>query len=528
MEISLTFLNMPEQKSFSKEIYNLEASGVDYFHVDVMDGKFVKKNNMEVMYEKARILKTLTMIPVEIHLMTKNLKENIMRFASLNPYSIIFHTEGLKTEDIKQCIKLIKSYGVKPGIAVSPKTGINSVKEYFNQINVLQIMTVEPGKGGQKFLDETIDKIKYAIQEKDNINPNLIISVDGGINNVTSKLVKRLGVDTLVVGSYIFKNDRYKESIEKIKENTMLVNTKEMLNNANNSDYAIGAFNFNNMESLQAITRAANDNNSPVIIQTSQSAIKYMGMEYILNMVNGALEETNIPIALHLDHGSSFDICKTCIDAGYTSVMFDGSALPYEENVRITKMVVDYAHPRGVTVEAELGTLAGIEDEVNVSQDDAKFTDPDQAKEFVELTGCDSLAIAIGTSHGAYKFKSEPKLRFDILKKVKEKIPNIPIVLHGASTVIKELVDECNKYGGKIDGAQGVPDEILHEAAKIGVSKINVDTDLRLAQTAAIREKMETEPEKFDPRNYLGKAREKTYNVVAHKIQNVFGSKNKA
>lgn len=239
-------------------------------------------------------------------------------------------------------------------------------------------------------------------------------------------------------------------------------------------------------------------------------------------------EEANIPIAMHLDHGPDFETCKMCIDAGFTSVMIDGSKYDFEENVRITKQVVDYAHERGVVVEAELGKLAGIEDEVNVSESDAMFTDPDQAKEFVERTGCDSLAIAIGTSHGAYKFKGEAKLRYDILQKIKEKLPNTPIVLHGASTVIPELVETCNKYGADIPGAKGVPDEMLHEASLQGVSKINVDTDLRLAMTSEIRRVLAEEPSAFDPRKYLTPAREKVKEVVKHKIHNVFGSTGKA
>ena len=244
-------------------------------------------------------------------------------------------------------------------------------------------------------------------------------------------------------------------------------------------------------------------------------------------MVEAALEEYDIPVALHLDHGPDFETCKMCIDNGFSSVMIDGSKYNFEENVALTKQVVDYAHGKGVVVEAELGKLAGIEDEVNVSDSDAMFTDPEQAREFVEKTGCDSLAIAIGTSHGAYKFKGEAKLRFDILKQVKEKIPNTPIVLHGASTVIPELVEMCNQYGGDIPGAKGVPDEMLHEASLSGVSKINVDTDLRLAMTAAIRKVFAEEPSVFDPRKYLLPARELITKTVQHKIRDVFGSSNK-
>lgn len=288
-----------------------------------------------------------------------------------------------------------------------------------------------------------------------------------------------------------------------------------------------GAFNVNNMEIIQAIVDAANTENSPVILQASSSAIKYARIGYLRKMVEAALEEYDIPVALHLDHGPDFETCKMCIDNGFSSVMIDGSKYSFEENVALTKQVVDYAHGKGVVVEAELGKLAGIEDEVNVSASDAMFTDPEQAREFVEKTGCDSLAIAIGTSHGAYKFKGEAKLRFDILKQVKEKIPNTPIVLHGASTVIPELVEMCNQYGGDIPGAKGVPDEMLHEASLSGVSKINVDTDLRLAMTAAIRKVFAEEPSVFDPRKYLLPARELITKTVQHKIRDVFGSSNK-
>ena len=307
-----------------------------------------------------------------------------------------------------------------------------------------------------------------------------------------------------------------------------LVTTKEMFEKSIKEGFAIGAFNVNNMEIIQAIVDAAQEENSPVILQASSSAIKYARPVYLKKMVEAAVEETNIPIVLHLDHGPDFETCKACIDAGFTSVMIDGSKYDFEENVALTKQVVDYAHPRGVVVEAELGKLAGIEDDVNVAASDAMYTDPMQAKEFVERTRCDSLAIAIGTSHGAYKFKGEAKLRFDILAKVKELIPNTPIVLHGASTVIPELVEMCNKYGADIPGAKGVPDEILHEASKSGVSKINVDTDLRLAMTGAIRKEFTENPSVFDPRKYLGPARDLIKETVQHKIRDVFGSSNKA
>ena len=307
-----------------------------------------------------------------------------------------------------------------------------------------------------------------------------------------------------------------------------LVTTKEMFEKSMKEHFAIGAFNVNNMEIIQGIVDAAAENKSPVILQASSSAIKYARIPYLMKMVEAALEEhPEVPLAIHLDHGPDFETCKMCVDAGFTSVMFDGSKYGFEENVRLTKEVVEYAHSHGVVVEAELGTLAGVEDDVNVGEDDARYTDPEQAKEFVERTGCDSLAIAIGTSHGAYKFKGEARLRFDILAKVKELIPNTPIVLHGASTVIPELVEMCNKYGGDLPGAKGVPDEILNEASKSGVSKINVDTDLRLAMTAQIRKVFTEEPSAFDPRKYLTPAREEVKNTVSHKIRDVFGSANK-
>ncbi len=307
-----------------------------------------------------------------------------------------------------------------------------------------------------------------------------------------------------------------------------LVTTKEMFEKSMKEHFAIGAFNINNMEFIQAITEAANEANSPVILQVSSSAIKYATLPYLKKMVEAAVETTNIPIALHLDHGPDFETCKMCIDNGFTSVMIDGSKYDFEENVRVTKEVVDYAHSKGVVVEAELGKLAGVEDDVNVAEDDARYTDPDQAYEFVQRTGCDSLAIAIGTSHGAYKFKGEARLRFDILAKVKEKLPNTPIVLHGASSVVPELVEMCNNNGGNIPGAKGCPDEMLKQAGENGVSKINVDTDLRLAMTAQVRRVFNEEPSVFDPRKYLGAAREEIKKTVSHKINDVFCSANKA
>ncbi len=307
-----------------------------------------------------------------------------------------------------------------------------------------------------------------------------------------------------------------------------LVTTDDMFKKAMKGKYAIGAFNINNMEFVQGITDAANELKSPVILQASPSAIKYARIDYLIKMVEAAVETTDIPIALHLDHGLDFETCKMCVDAGFTSVMIDASKYDFEKNVELTKEVVDYAHSNGVVVEAELGTLAGVEDEVNVSDDDAKYTDPNQAYEFVQKTGCDSLAIAIGTSHGAYKFKGDARLRFDILENVKEKLPNTPIVLHGASSVIPELVEMCNTNGADILGAKGVPDDILKQAGQKGVSKINVDTDLRLAMTGEIRREFNEEPSVFDPRKYLGPARDTINEVVLHKIDNVFCSSNKA
>ena len=307
-----------------------------------------------------------------------------------------------------------------------------------------------------------------------------------------------------------------------------LVTSKEMFKKSIKEGFAIGAFNINNMEFVQAIMDAAANQNSPVILQTSSSAIKYARIPYLKNMVEAGLEEHDIPVVLHLDHGPDFETCKLCVDSGYTSVMFDGSKYDFETNVKLTKQVVDYAHDHGVVVEAELGKLAGIEDDVNVAANDAMYTDPEQALEFVQRTGCDSLAIAIGTSHGAYKFKGEARLRFDILEKVKSLMPDVPIVLHGASTVIPEYVEMCNKYGANMPGAKGVPDEMLHEASQKGVSKINVDTDLRLAMTAGIRKTFIESPEVFDPRKYMGLGRQFIQETVEHKMRDVFGSSNKA
>ncbi len=306
-----------------------------------------------------------------------------------------------------------------------------------------------------------------------------------------------------------------------------VITSKELLMKAYREKYAVGAFNVNNMEIIQGIMDAALQEHSPLILQVSAGARKYAKPAYLMKLVEAAIIDTGLDVVLHLDHGEDFEICKSCVDDGFSSVMIDASKLPFEENIIQTKRVVEYAHDRGVAVEAELGKLAGIEDAVNVSEKDAIFTDPDQACEFVERTGVDSLAIAIGTSHGAYKFKGEPKLDFERLEKVVRLIPNFPIVLHGSSSVPKEFVDLCNKYGGKIPGAQGVPEEMLAKAAKMGVAKINIDTDLRLAMTASIRKVMAEQPEVFDPRTYLKPAREAIKNIVAHKMKNVLNSSNK-
>ena len=308
-----------------------------------------------------------------------------------------------------------------------------------------------------------------------------------------------------------------------------LVGTKEMFTRANKEGYAVGAFNVNNMEILQAIVDAAKEEKAPLILQVSAGARKYARQGYLIHLVKAAEEDSGLPIALHLDHGEDFEICKACVDGGFTSVMIDASRLPFEENIKETKRVVEYAHSKGVVVEAELGKLAGIEDAVNVSEKDAKFTNPEQAAEFVKRTGCDSLAVAIGTSHGAYKFKGEAKLDFERLEQIMKALPKgYPLVLHGASSVPQYLVEKCNKYGGKMPGAQGVPEEMLRKAASMGVAKINIDTDLRLAMTATIREVFATKPEEFDPRKYLGPARDAIKEVVKHKIKDVLGCSGKA
>lgn len=306
-----------------------------------------------------------------------------------------------------------------------------------------------------------------------------------------------------------------------------LVTSTEMFKKAYEGHYAVGAFNVNNMEIIQGIVAAAQQEKSPFILQVSAGARKYANHIYLVKLVEAAMEDTGLPICLHLDHGENFAICKACVDGGFTSVMIDGSKHPFEENIALTRQVVEYAHSKGVVVEAELGRLAGVEDAIKVNTKDATYTDPDQAVEFVERTGCDSLAIAIGTSHGAYKFKGKPELDFARLEKITNMLPGFPLVLHGASTVIPEFVAECNKYGGKLDGAQGVPEEMLFKAGKYGVCKINIDTDLRLAMTASIRKYLVEHPADFDPRQYLRPAREAIKNMVAHKMRYVLNSSNR-
>ena len=319
-----------------------------------------------------------------------------------------------------------------------------------------------------------------------------------------------------------------------------LVNTKEMFKKAYEGGYAIGAFNVNNMEIIQGIVDACKELNSPVILQVSGSARKYARHAYLYSMVKTAAEETGLPIALHLDHGDSFEICKSCIDGGFTSVMIDASSKSFEENIEITRKVVEYAHDRGVVVEAELGSLAGIEDEVNVSAEAASYTRPEEVEEFVTRTGCDSLAIAIGTSHGAYKFTPEqctrneqgilvpPALRFDVLEEVTKRLPGFPIVLHGSSSVPQDYVAMINANGGKMPNAIGVPEDQLRKAASMAVCKINIDSDLRLAMTGTIREFFKQNPAKFDPREYLKPARANIKELVKHKLINVLGCDGKA
>ena len=308
-----------------------------------------------------------------------------------------------------------------------------------------------------------------------------------------------------------------------------IVTSTEMFKKAYEGGYAIGAFNVNNMEIIQGITEAAAEVRSPLILQVSAGARKYAKHVYLMKLVEAAEADTGLPICLHLDHGENFEICKSCIDGGFTSVMIDGSKHPFEENVALTKQVVDYAHAHGVVVEGELGRLEGVEDDVVVSAADSSYTDPAQVEEFVSRTGVDSLAIAIGTSHGAYKFKpgTKPQLRFDILREVEKRLPGFPIVLHGASSVIPEYVDIINAYGGRLNDAIGVPEDMLREAARMAVCKINIDSDLRLALTAGVRKHLAENPANFDPRQYLTPGRDNIRDLVRHKITAVLGSNDK-
>ena len=307
-----------------------------------------------------------------------------------------------------------------------------------------------------------------------------------------------------------------------------LVNTRDMFKRAYEGGYAIGAFNVNNMEIIQGIMEGATAEKAPVILQVSAGARKYANHTYLMKLIEAAVETSGLPIAVHLDHGPDFETCKSCIDGGFTSVMVDGSHLSFEENIALTRRVVEYAHDRNITVEAELGRLAGVEDDIKVSHEDSSYTRPEDVEEFVTKTGCDSLAIAIGTSHGAFKFKGEPKLRFDILEDVSRRLPGFPIVLHGASSVIPEYVAMINQYGGKMDGAQGVPETMLRQAASMAVCKINIDSDLRLAFTGVIRKHFAEHPDHFDPRQHLSEARSALAGMVRHKIVNVLGCNGKA
>ncbi len=305
-----------------------------------------------------------------------------------------------------------------------------------------------------------------------------------------------------------------------------LVGPKEMFARAYKEGYAIGAFNVNNMEIIQGIMQAGAEENAPLILQVSAGARKYAGQTYIVKLIEAGLLLSDLPVVLHLDHGADFQICKDCIDGGFTSVMIDGSHLPFEDNIAITRKVVEYAHDHGVWVEAELGQLAGVEEDMHAEH--SIYTDPDQAVEFVERSGCDSLAIAIGTSHGAYKFSGEPRLDFDRLDVISKRLPGYPLVLHGASSVPQEFVEMANAYGGKVSGARGVPEELLRKAAASGVCKINIDTDIRLAMTASIRKYLVEHPENFDPRGYLAPARDAVRDMVRRKIATVLGCSGKA
>ena len=307
-----------------------------------------------------------------------------------------------------------------------------------------------------------------------------------------------------------------------------LVTSTEMFKKAYAGGYAIGAFNVNNMEIIQGVVEAAKIEQAPLILQVSSGARKYANPIYLKKLIEAAVEDSDLPICMHLDHGDTFELCKDCVDMGFTSVMIDASHHSFEENIKITKNVVEYAHDHGVVVEAELGRLAGIEDAINVSEKDSAYTDPDQVQEFVSRTNVDSLAIAIGTSHGAFKFKGEPKLRFDILEEVGKRLPEFPIVLHGASSVPQYLVEQINEYGGNMPGAKGVPEDMLRRAATMAVCKINIDSDLRMAMTATIRKYFKENPSHFDPRQYLKPARAAITEIVRHKIVNVLGCNGKA
>jgi len=309
-----------------------------------------------------------------------------------------------------------------------------------------------------------------------------------------------------------------------------IVTTKEMFKKAYEGGYAVGAFNVNNMEIIQGITEAAGELKAPVILQVSKGARSYANHTYLVKLVEAAAQENDIPIALHLDHGDSFELCKSCIDGGFTSVMIDASSKPFAENIELTRKVVEYAHDHGAVVEAELGTLAGVEDEVVVEAGKEMFTRPEEVEEFVSKTGCDSLAIAIGTSHGAYKFKpgTKPQLRFDVLEECAKRLPGFPIVLHGASSVPQNFVEEINKFGGNMPGAIGIPEEQLAQAAKLAVCKINIDSDIRLAMTASVRKYLSEHPDHFDPRQWLKPARDAVKAMVTHKIVNVLGCNGKA
>ena len=309
-----------------------------------------------------------------------------------------------------------------------------------------------------------------------------------------------------------------------------IVTTKEMFKKAYEGGYAVGAFNVNNMEIIQGITEAAGELKAPVILQVSKGARAYANHTYLVKLVEAAAKENDIPIALHLDHGDSFELCKSCIDGGFTSVMIDASSKPFAENIELTRKVVEYAHDHGAVVEAELGTLAGVEDEVVVEAGKEMFTRPEEVEEFVSKTGCDSLAIAIGTSHGAYKFKpgTKPQLRFDVLEECAKRLPGFPIVLHGASSVPQNFVEEINKFGGDMPGAIGIPEEQLAQAAKLAVCKINIDSDIRLAMTASVRKYLAEHPDHFDPRQWLKPARQAVKDMVTHKIVNVLGCNGKA